>query len=98
MPNREGHPQWGHHEAILIFAKVLAQGRSLTVAALLVGSTVRSQQSRDRQGALRDPNLQILLQKWMAVWASVRRSFPDLEIIEQDPRVRRAFEQDLDIV
>jgi len=48
---------------ILIIAKVLAQGRSLTVAALLVGSTVRSQQSRDRQGALRDPNLQILLQR-----------------------------------
>jgi hypothetical protein len=41
----------------------LAQGRSLTVAALLVGSTVCSQQSRDRQGALRDPNLQILLQR-----------------------------------
>jgi hypothetical protein len=47
----------------LIFAKVLAQGRSLTVAALLADSTVRSQQSRDRQGALRDPNLQILLQR-----------------------------------
>jgi hypothetical protein len=48
---------------ILIFAKVLAQGRSLTVAALLVGSTVCSQQNRDRQGALRDPNLQIFLQR-----------------------------------
>jgi hypothetical protein len=48
---------------ILIFAQVLAQGRSLTVAALLVGNT--TQQSRDRQGALRDPNLQILVQRLM---------------------------------
>jgi predicted amidohydrolase len=54
---------------LLIFAKVLAQGRSLTVAALLVGRTVCSQQSRDRQGALRAPNLQILLQRLIVALA-----------------------------
>jgi hypothetical protein len=43
-----------------------------------VGSTVRSQQSRDRQGALRRPNLQILLQKLMATRPGAAFRFTDL--------------------
>jgi hypothetical protein len=57
---------WGRGSrasVLLIFAKVFALGRFLTVAALLMGRTVRSQQSRDRQGALPGPNMQKLLQR-----------------------------------